>query len=443
MPRRRIGLWVFSCLLGILLSIQGLLLVRQWSERASFASTESFEPWLQNDVATPRFPHWGAASSIDVERDVMDFVSAALDTYVSTIPPHQSKTRSRYPEILYTLNRSGLAVVDLWRKRHWRRAVKERVIPVEAIMVQAAALLLQDSSSYPTLKTLLLEDNATIPFLVWYGDYRDCPSNGNYWENGMLRPIRVPLMTMCARLDCPYAIPIPSYQSIQTANAASSFNSSHFHIPWNSKQPKLVWRGSLSDANHGNWTMSARFRIVRQALHRPDLFDVGFTQIPPQHRLPIDQTLLMKPALVPMERFMEYQAILDMDGNSWSSRFGTLLCYNSVVLKVTPAFVDSFYYQLRPHVHYIPVNSSGNSGTWLEALTRKMLDPGQAAQVGQIVDQANAWCRNYFTTENLAREYLDIWQTYATWIQRGSRPEWPARVAHRLQQDRLQLRKLA
>jgi Glycosyl transferase family 90 len=319
------------------------------------------------------------------------------------------------------------------------------VIPVEAIMVQAAALLLQDSSSYPTLKMLFFEDNATIPFLVWYGDYRDCPSNGNYWENGSLRPIRVPLMTMGARLDCPYAIPIPSYQSIQTAKAGASFNSSSFYIPWNSKPPKLVWRGSLSDANHGNWTMSTRFRIVRQALDRPDLFDVGFAQIPPQHRLPIDQSLLMKPALVRMEWFMEYQAILDMDGNSWSSRFGTLLCYNSIVLKVTPAYVDSFYYQLRPHVLYVPIDSSGNSGTWLEALTRKMLDPGQAAQVGQMVDQANAWCRNYFATENLAREYLDIWQTYATWIQRGSQTAWPARVAHQLRQGahRLQLRKLA
>jgi hypothetical protein len=95
MPRRRIGIWVFSCLVGILLSIQGLLLVRQWPEPSSFPSTESFESWLQNDVATPRFPRWGATSSIDVERDVMDFVWAAVsgqqEREYNSSPPNQDE----------------------------------------------------------------------------------------------------------------------------------------------------------------------------------------------------------------------------------------------------------------------------------------------------------------------------------------------------------------
>jgi hypothetical protein len=33
--------------------------------------------------------------------------------------------------------------------------------------------------------------------------------------------------------------------------------------------------------------------------------------------------------------FMKSRAILDLDGNAWSGRFGTILCLNSVVIKVS------------------------------------------------------------------------------------------------------------
>lgn len=45
-----------------------------------------------------------------------------------------------------------------------------------------------------------------------------------------------------------------------------------------------------------------------------------------------------------------------MRSNSWSSRFGTLLCYNSVIIKVEPEHVDYFYLKyLEPWKHFVPV----------------------------------------------------------------------------------------
>jgi hypothetical protein len=72
------------------------------------------------------------------------------------------------------------------------------------------------------------------------------------------------------------------------------------------------------------------------------LFDIGLTNIPDRHQF-LNLNLSVVGGLVdgvrPMEKFQQYAAILDIDGNSWSSRFCGLLCYNSVVLKVDPEYV--------------------------------------------------------------------------------------------------------
>jgi len=41
-----------------------------------------------------------------------------------------------------------------------------------------------------------------------------------------------------------------------------------------------------------------------------------------------------------------HTAIIDIDGNSWSSRFGMLLCSNSVVIKVRVAIYDEWRYHV-------------------------------------------------------------------------------------------------
>ena len=135
-----------------------------------------------------------------------------------------------------------------------------------------------------------------------------------------------------------------------------------------------------------------------------------------------------------MTAFQRYAAILDIDGNSWSSRFGSLLCYNSVVLKVEPEFVDYFHFQqesdgsgndtttrrmaLRPWTHYVPVRYD------LEDLPERaawVLNNATAAQ--RIRQAANAWCRQHLTHAQLARDYLDIWQAYVEYLDKAD-PEW-------------------
>jgi protein glucosyltransferase len=92
--------------------------------------------------------------------------------------------------------------------------------------------------------------------------------------------------------------------------------------------------------------------------NNPDLLDAGLTSFSQwnetaQHE--IQKSGFMN-NFMQMEDFQKFKVIVDIDGNSWSSRFVSLLCMNSIFLKVVPYYVDYFFFELQPWVQYIPVN---------------------------------------------------------------------------------------
>lgn len=116
-----------------------------------------------------------------------------------------------------------------------------------------------------------------------------------------------------------------------------------------------------------------------------------------------------------MEEFQTYAAVVDVDGNAWSSRFAALLCMDSVVLKVQPAMVDHFHGQVEPWIHYIPVSES------LDDLIPKiewvLAHPNKS---DEIVDNAHQWCSQHMIVESLAKDVLSIWNTYVEKLDTGS-----------------------
>ena len=52
-----------------------------------------------------------------------------------------------------------------------------------------------------------------------------------------------------------------------------------------------------------------------------------------------------------------------------------------------------------------------------------VLDPANAAKVKQIQHRANQWCRQHMTHQNIAKDYLDIWQAYVRYLDVAD-PEW-------------------
>lgn len=304
-------------------------------------------------------------------------------------------------------------------------------------------------------------DDLGIPFFAWYGDFKGC--NLKNWHrpvptsatNGTApttataasaRFLSIPLFTTCARIvdNCNYSFPIPTYKVIsETAPSSKQFLRDYpAKYPWRRKKRQVVWRGSLSGALRNFTGPRTRLGLFAGQLNErrrvgggrvdggPDddsrLFDVGLTSVPPHNAGKVNISKLggLVQPIRPMSEFQNYQAVLDSDGNSWSSRFATLLCYNSVVLKVAPRYVDYFHYdQVRPYEHYVPVKYDLSD---LVDRAKWVLDETNEAEVKAIVQRANDWCRERMELDSLARDLLDIWERYVQYLDRGG-VDWSER----------------
>ena len=109
-----------------------------------------------------------------------------------------------------------------------------------------------------------------------------------------------------------------------------------------------------------------------------------------------------------------------MDGNSWSSRFGSLLCFNSVVIKVEPKYFDYFYSDLKPWTHFIPVKNDLSN---FHENVAWALDPKNDIAVRNIIASANQWCSHRLVPDELATDLLDIYESYVRLLDRAD-PNW-------------------
>jgi hypothetical protein len=261
---------------------------------------------------------------------------------------------------------------------------------------------------------------AGFPVIFKHGDYRSC-NHYNYRKN-----LSIPLLTTCAAVACSWSVPVPNYATLQDSLPTSSaweavFEQRATSHPWENKLRQVVWRGSLTGNGNGNLTHpSPRTRLgMFAAAHQSNpLIDIGVHEIPDSDHVPANITsqILMK-GHMPFDNFSNYRAILDIDGNSWSSRFGKLLCTNSVVVKVEPEYVDYFYKYLVPWKHYVPVRLD------LSDLMEKIewvLDPANADSVLQIIQMANSWCRIHMTHPQVIEDMLDVLNEYVAMLDRGN-----------------------
>jgi len=301
-----------------------------------------------------------------------------------------------------------------------------------------------------------------FPFLGWFGDYIGC--NRHNWKKTDIN-YSIPLFTTAANVDCNFTFPFPTYQTSRDAKKSSlewehAMRDYQQRYPWERKRRQIVWRGGLTGLILNATHKSPRWNMVRyvkelkrqheqqqqrqreekeeqQEEEEPFLFDVGATRLPPRQEewtSDLHEVGGLVEGISPMEDFQLYRGILDLDGNSWSSRFGALLCYNSVVLKVEPSYVDYFHFQrnnndgeqqppqpaLQPWKHFVPVKADLSD---LVEQARFVADPANDAVLQGMVAQANAWCRQHMVRDAVARDMLDIWERYVELLDRGS-PGW-------------------
>lgn len=191
--------------------------------------------------------------------------------------------------------------------------------------------------------------------------------------------------------------------------------------PWESKKRKVVWRGALSEAEWRDALTSVRWRLAKHVHESSnELYDIGLTSIPTwlTDKIKFNMTDIggFVKGIKPMTAFQNFMAVLDMDGNSWSSRFGSLLCYNSVVVKVEPKYFDYFFSDLKPWTHYVPVQNDLSDFDRVVAWT---LDPRNDMAVKGIIRNANQYCSQRLVRPELATDLLDILESYVRLLDRA------------------------
>jgi hypothetical protein len=252
-----------------------------------------------------------------------------------------------------------------------------------------------------------------VPFLFKYSDYRDCSFNILVLQN---HTSSVPIFSLCSPFrarTCNYTFPLPTYSMIDASKEKPeewdlAFAEDDARYPWHNKTSMAVWRGTSSG------TTIRKGMLAESENTTPDtLFDFGFTHCPRCNRNWVKDKL-------PFDDFLRYGAIFDVDGNSWSERFGRLLCRNSVVVRIVPEYVDYFSPELQPWVHYVPVKLDMPD---LANTTRYVLDHGNQDEMQAIVANARCWCRSNYVTSELSVAGLDTLSFYVDELDRND-PSW-------------------
>jgi len=319
-----------------------------------------------------------------------------------------------------------------------------RVLKYEHLMLTALALVRRSANNNNTSSGLLFDPRLTsvatdpFPFFMVVGDFDSCEEKRwPIFTFATFAKENVGIEETCIPLA------IPTYtrwnQRKKTKYWDAIFQWQEKLYPWKTKLNMAVWRGAATGYvyQYPYWRDLPRARLVQYSFDNPSLIDAGINESMSQRNETeleeMKSSGFMKER-IEMRNFQKYKAIIDIDGNSWSSRFSDLLCMNSVVLKVTPEWVDYFYLQeVQPWVHYLPVH--GNLSNLVEMVQlATSSDPKIERQMQGIVNNANAWCRTKMTPSQMSFDMSWIMASYVEVLNKentrsGNFDKWKSNVA--------------
>eukprot|EP00591_Stephanopyxis_turris_P008241 CAMPEP_0195508116 /NCGR_PEP_ID=MMETSP0794_2-20130614/1411_1 /TAXON_ID=515487 /ORGANISM="Stephanopyxis turris, Strain CCMP 815" /LENGTH=452 /DNA_ID=CAMNT_0040634995 /DNA_START=340 /DNA_END=1701 /DNA_ORIENTATION=+ len=308
-----------------------------------------------------------------------------------------------------------------------------------SLLVDAVALAKHLEPQNRRFRTLT---NGDFPFLWDSYDYPYCGDDG-------VPIFRYNLFSDAS--ECNYAFPMithhyweqqywyPHTYPTEAANTEKvvpndwdrEFDRYESRYPWESKIRKAVWRGSAT-GHFLNLHWRPRVKMVKAAMGHPDTMDIAFSSDEGYSvsgpRVP--EHLIREP--IKQEDFMKYRAIVDIDGNGWSSRFGELTCYNSVVIKVRGEYQAYFEKELRPWEHYIPMKPDFSD---LELAVEFALSPENEDKVKAIIENSRQFCRFKFIHHVMVTDFMWTLLAYAELLDatEGFHEAWKAnKIAYNL-----------
>lgn len=107
--------------------------------------------------------------------------------------------------------------------------------------------------------------------------------------------------------------------------------------------------------------------------------------------------------------FFKYKYQINIDGTVAAYRFPYLLAGNSLVIKQDSKFYEFFYNQLKPNVHYIPVD------VHLDHLLQliKQLNEQQNTQHEEVVKNARLFTLQNLLPEHIFCYHINLFDAYA------------------------------
>jgi Glycosyl transferase family 90 len=397
---------------------------------------------------------------------------------------HNNVMGSTTPELVYVMDgrdggnvyvsRVGVRVLEAkcpepFQEKRWqtepllRRALRRLIDSTttgtgagettSSLSSSSSSLMIERSRTrWPRLYDILVVQQLSVPFIMWNGDYTGC-NHLNWYSRTSKKLVSVPLFTVAGTVSCQKTIPFPNYQTIVDAEIVQGpeqQQNQQQYGKWTNKIPQVVWRGTLTGIVPQNDTdiRGDRYRLLQLVNAETTSltpFERGMFDVKALHYSHSKKELRTNPMLKPsilgaagsqnwikLDDSQKYKAILDIDGYSWSSRFGRLLCSSSVVLKVEPMYVDYFQSTVLPWVHYIPIQNdlsdlvekaryvvSENDDTIMGATayaTNTKFNMTREQHIQMIITNANNWCQQHMNHDRLTNDALDIFETYVTTI---------------------------
>ncbi len=181
--------------------------------------------------------------------------------------------------------------------------------------------------------------------------------------------IGIPIFVMAKSRNSNFIL-IPDFEALKELyQVLPNRDITQVESAWNEKKSTLVWRGSSVqrgfDNNYfirrNNMHQFSRIKLCQLSLEYPELIDAKFTIIEP--------TFIEDPAILQKYKgdFLSYDAQLFykyhilVDGSTCSfSHSGWKFFLNSLIIKPDSAEIQWHYNELKPWVHYVPVNSNLN-----------------------------------------------------------------------------------
>jgi len=278
----------------------------------------------------------------------------------------------------------------------------------------------------------LVHPETVIPLFLSRGDWRLCSTFSFTYTNQDYKMYNLPIFTWAMPSTTTLCTPLalPSYEMWRRLKE-ESFQKPETPFdpttafPWKQKRSKVIWRGSTTGVtldSMGNissdWRELPRAKMIQIAKNNSDLLAFGITRPSSNwmdYSFEIEKGLGPFVPKIPLTEFAKYKAILDIDGNSWSSRLGSLLCFNSVVLRVDRDLINYFEHEeLQPWVHYVPIKRDFSD---LVKQARYVLDSRNEVQMKAIVKNANQWCRSKMSMGQFAIDTLWMLLTYVRLIE--------------------------